>query len=152
MLPPPSLIVAVNTWVPPTTIPVVGAETLTVATGSTVTVIEDAPVFVSLVAVIVTGPPALTAVTKPFASTVATAVFADVQVMVRPFSTRPSASFVTAVSCCVGVTPTMRLVVAGVTVTVATGTGVTVIVALPVLVSLVATILAVPTAIPVTRP
>jgi hypothetical protein len=29
-------------------------------------VIDDVPVFVSLVAVIVTGPPAATAVTKPF--------------------------------------------------------------------------------------
>jgi len=49
--------VAVSTCVPPTSIGVVGVDTVTVATGASVTVSELVPVFVSEVAVIVTGPP-----------------------------------------------------------------------------------------------
>jgi hypothetical protein len=90
---------AVSTWVPPTTIGVVGAESVTEETGAGVTVIVDVPVFVSLVAVIVTGPPTATPVTRPFASTVATAVLFELHVTVRPASTLPFASLVTAASC-----------------------------------------------------
>jgi hypothetical protein len=126
--------------------------TLTVATGTGFTVIEDVPVFVSLVAVIVTGPPAATAVTRPFPSTVAAAVLLDVHVTTRPVSTRPFASLVTAVNCCVGVTPTTNVADVGLTVTIATGTGLTVIAGVVALGadSLVAVIVAVPTVTAVT--
>jgi hypothetical protein len=99
---------------------------VTVATGASVTVIADVPLWPSLVAVIVVLP-APTAVTKPVVLTVAAAVLLETQVIERPVSTLPFASFVTAVSCCVGVIPRTRLAVAGLTVTVATGTGFTVI-------------------------
>jgi hypothetical protein len=94
-----SLVTAVSDCVAPSTIGVVGVERVTVATGAGVTVMEEVPVLVSLVAVIVTGPPAATAVTRPLPSTVATAVLFDVQVTVRPVSTLSPASLVTAVSC-----------------------------------------------------
>jgi hypothetical protein len=126
--------------------------TVTVATGASITVIEDVPVFVSLVAVMVTGPPAATAVTRPFASTVAVAVLLELHVITRPVSTLPFKSLVTAVSCCVGVTPTTRLADDGVTVTVLTGASVTVIADVLVLVSLVAVIVVLPAPTAVTRP
>jgi hypothetical protein len=66
ILPLASFTVAVSGCAPPTTIAVCGDERVTVATGTGVTVMEDVPVFVSLVAVIVTGPPTDTAVTNPF--------------------------------------------------------------------------------------
>ena len=113
--------------------------TVTVLTGASVTVIEDVPVFVSLVAVIVVAP-APTAVTRPLASTVAAAVLLEVHVTTRPVSTLPLASLVTAVSCCVDVIPRTRLAEDGVTVTVLTGATVTVIEDVPVFVSLVAVI------------
>jgi hypothetical protein len=128
IVPTASLVVAVSDCILPTTIGVVGAESVTELTGAGVTVIEDVPLTPSLVAVIVTGPPSATPVTRPlFASTVATAVLFELHVTVRPASTLPAASLVTAVSCCVGVTPITRLTVSGLTVTVATGTGLTVI-------------------------
>jgi hypothetical protein len=125
-LPFESFVTAVSDCVPPTTIGVVGAESVTELTGASITVIEEVPVTPSLVAVIVTGPPAATPVTKPLASTFATAVLFELHVTARPASTLSAASLVTAVSCCVGVTPITRLTVAGLTVTVATGTGLTV--------------------------
>jgi hypothetical protein len=135
--------VAVSCCVPPTKTGVVTEESVTVVTGSTATVIDDIPVLVSLVAVIVTGPPAATAVTRPFASTVATAVLLELHVTVRPVSRAPFTSSSTAVSCCVGVTPKTRLAVGGVTVTVLTGTGLIVITGVvAVFVSLVAVIVA----------
>jgi len=126
--------------------------TVTVLTGASVTVIEDVPVFVSLVAVMVAGPPAATAVTRPFASTVATALLFEDQVTVRPVSTVPLTSVSVAVNCCVGVTPSTRLAVGGVTVTVLTGASVTVIEDVPVFVSLVAVMVVVPAATAVTNP
>ena len=98
-----SLVTAVSDCVPPTTIGVVGEERVTELTAASVTVIADVPVFVSLVAVIVTGPPAVTAVTRPLPSTVATAALLVLHVTARPVSTLPAASLVTAESCCVGV-------------------------------------------------
>jgi hypothetical protein len=127
-------------------------DTVTVLTGASVTVIEDVPVFVSLVAVIVTGPPAATAVTRPFASAVATAGLLEIHVTTRPVSTLPFASRVTAASCCVGVTPRTKLAEAGLTVTVATGASVTVIEEVPAFVSLVAVIVVAPAPAAVTRP
>ena len=63
--------------------------------------------------------------------TVAAAVLLEAQVTGRPLRTVPFASLVTAVSCWVGVMPRTRVAVAGLTVTVATGAAVMVIVALP---------------------
>jgi hypothetical protein len=126
--------------------------TVTVLTGASVTVIEDVPVFVSLVAVIVTGPPGATAVTKPFASTVAIALLLEVHVTTRPVSTLLAASRRVAVSCWVGVTPTTRPAEDGATVTVLTGARVTVIDDVPVFVSLVAVIVVAPAPTAVTRP
>jgi hypothetical protein len=91
-------VVAVNGWLSPTTIGVVSAESVTAVTGATVTVIEDVPIFPSLVAVIV-APPGLTAVTRPFPSTVATVTSLELHVTRRPVSALPFASFVTALSC-----------------------------------------------------
>ena len=152
-LPLPSLGVAVSTCVAPTTIGVVGAERVTIVTGgggAGLTVIELEPVLPSLVAVIVTGAPTLTPVTRPLPSTVATPLLFDNQVIMRPVRTTPAASLVTAESCCVP--PTMMVAELGLTVTVATGTGLTVItgVADELTDSLVAVIVAVPTPAAVT--
>src|SRR6266545_655121 len=103
---------------PVSTVPV-GGVTSTDATGTVVTVTADVPLLPSLVAVIVTGPPA-TAVTRPFASTVATAGALLDHVTTRPVSGLPAASSGVAVSCCVA--PTRMLALAGVTVTDATST------------------------------
>ena len=115
------------------------------------TVIVAVPVFPSLVAVIVEVPTA-TAVTTPAAETVATFCAPDVHVTVRPVNALPAASFTASVS--VVVPPTASGVVAGVMVTVATGTiaAATVIVALPLFPSLVAEMEAVPGATAVTSP
>jgi hypothetical protein len=114
-------------------------------------VIELVPLLPSLVAVIVTGPPTLTPVTRPVASTVAAALFED-QLMLRPASTFPAASLSVAASCCVA--PTPMLADGGFTVTVLTGgggTGLTVITGVATLcASLVAVIVAVPTPVAVT--
>jgi len=97
-LPFASLVVAVSCWVPPTAIGVVGAETVTDATGASDTMIDDVPDFPSLVAVIVEVP-ADAAVTDPLASTVAAAVLLDVQVTTRPLRELLFWSSSTAVSC-----------------------------------------------------
>jgi hypothetical protein len=109
----------------------------------------DIPVFVSLVAVIV-AVPAATAVTSPLALTVALVASDVAHVTARPESVLPLASSVVAVSCCV--LPTPRVAAAGVTVTLATGGGDTVMVEVPVFVSLVAVIVALPVATAVTSP
>src|SRR5215831_9292470 len=125
-----------------TTVPLVPPET----------VIAEVPLFPSEVAVIVADP-AAPPVTRPVPFTGAMLVALLDQVMVRPVSTFPPASFVVAVSWIVDPTATDAL--AGLTVTVATGGGadaVTVIDAVPLLPSLVAVIVAVPAATPVTSP
>src|SRR6266699_43506 len=114
-----------------------------------VIVIAAVPVFPSLVARIVVDPVA-TPVTRPLEFTVATAVESDDQVIVRPTSMLPAESRVVAVRC--RVSPTGMLPEVGLTVTDATGTRTTVIVAVPVFPSLVARIVVEPTATPVTRP
>jgi hypothetical protein len=144
-----SLVVAVNCCVPPTIMGVTGAETVTAATGAGVTVIVAFPLFPSLVALILAVPSA-TAVTTPWASTVATAVLFEAQVIVRPVSVLPLASSVVAVACEV---PTAVIDVGErATVTVATGAGFTMIVGvgLELTDSLVAVIVAVPTPTAVT--
>jgi hypothetical protein len=122
--------------------------TVTDATGTTVTVIADVPLLPSLVAMTV-AKPAVTAVTKPL-DTVATVGALVDHVIVRPVSTLPAESFSVALSCTV--LPMRSVFVAGATVTVATGTSVTVIDAVPLCPSLVAVIVALPRATPVTRP
>src|SRR6266516_483834 len=123
--------------------------TVTDATGTFVTVIAAVPLLPSLVAVIVAGPAALP-VTSPLALTVASAVLLLAQVTVRPLSGFPFASFGVAVSCTVW--PTCTDAVAGLTVTAATGTLVTVIVAVPLCPAEVAVIVAAPAATAVTSP
>src|SRR5947199_1990947 len=122
---------------------------VTEATGTGVTVIVEGPLFPSLVAVIVAVPAALP-VTSPLAVTVATAVLLLPQLTVRPDNGLPLASFGVAVSCTVW--PTCADAVAGLTVTDATGTVLTVIVAVPLCPSLVAVIVAAPAVTPVTTP
>src|SRR6184192_802118 len=115
-----------------------------------VTVIADVPLRPSLVAVIVTGPPAATPLTSPLPFTLAIALLLDCQVTTRPVNGLPFASLGVAVSCTV--LPTATPAVAGVTVTDATGTGVTVMAAVPFWPSLVAVIVAEPATLPVTSP
>src|SRR2546427_8198669 len=119
------------------------------ATGTGVTVMADAPLFPSLVAVIV-AVPAVFPVTSPLALTVATVALLLAQRTVRPDSGLPLASWGVAVSCTVW--PTCTDAVAGLTVTDATGTVLTVIVAVPLCPSEVAVIVAEPAATPVTSP
>src|SRR2546422_2630569 len=122
---------------------------VTDATGTGVTVMADAPLFPSLVAVIV-AVPAVFPVTSPLALTVATVALLLAQLTVRPDSRLPLASLGVAVSCTVW--PTCTDAVAGFTVTEATGTVLTVIVAEPLCPSLVAVIVDEPAGTPVTSP
>jgi hypothetical protein len=123
--------------------------TVTVATGAGVTVTVDVPDLPSLVAVIVAVPGA-TPVTTPALDTDAAAVLLDVHETVRSVTTIPFTSFTVAAS--VVVLPAMTLAVVGATATLPTGILVTVTVELPLLVSLVAVIVAEPEATPVTTP
>jgi hypothetical protein len=113
-----------------------------------VTVTDEVPVLVSLVAVIV-AKPAVMPVTSPLLFTVALAELL-LQVTVRPVSVLPPASLVVAVSCTV--CPTCTLGVVGVTVTDATGTGVTVMAEVALFPSDVAVMVADPVPAPVTNP
>lgn len=154
-LPCESFVVAESVVVVPTSIVAVVGETSTVATGTgagAVTVIVALPVFPSLVAVIVAMPGA-TAVTVPEALTVATPFAVEAHTIWRPVRVCPCASYVTAVS--VTVDPVTTVLDGGATVTELTGTGagaLTLIVALPVLPSLVAVIVALPALFAVTTP
>jgi hypothetical protein len=122
---------------------------VTVATGTVVTVSVADPLCPSLVAVICAEPAAI-AFTSPELETVATAVLLDAHATARPVSVFPLASFIVAVACvdC----PTETDDAAKATVTVATGTVVTVSVAEPLCPSLVAVIWAEPAAIALTSP
>jgi len=105
---------------------------------------------------VIVAVPAADPVTSPLALTVATPAALVPHAIVRPVSTFPLASFRLAVSCTVA--PTGTLADAGLTTTDATGAGggggsdVTVTVAVPLFPSLVAVIVAVPAATPVTSP
>src|SRR3989442_1475226 len=114
-----------------------------------VTVTTAAPLFPSLVAVIV-AVPAPTPLTSPLPLTVATDALLVVHVTTRPPSGVPLASFGVAVSCAVA--PTGTLAVAGLSATDATGTALIVIAAEPPFPSLVAVIVPVPPATPLTSP
>src|SRR5712691_409091 len=144
-----SLSSAVSCCVDPTDTLAEAGLTVTEATGRGFTVTAALAVFPALVAVIVTAP-AATPVTSPVDDTVATAGALDAQVTDRPESTLPAESSTVAASCTVA--PASTTAVTGLTVTEATGTGFTVTVARPVIPSLVALIVAVPAATPVTRP
>src|SRR2546422_3549824 len=115
--------VAVNWVVAPTVRLAAAGLMVTEATGTFVGVTADVPLFPSLVAVIVAAP-AATPVTNPLALTKATAALLVAHVTVRPVRAVPFKSFGVAVNWVVA--PTMRLAVAGLTVTEATGTFVTV--------------------------
>jgi hypothetical protein len=94
-----SLSVAVNDCAPPTVTVAGDGLTVTVATGTAVTVMAAVPTLPSLVAVIVTGPPGAIPVTTPvLALTVANAALFEVHVIERPVRTLPLASFVMPVS------------------------------------------------------
>lgn len=113
---------------------------------------DAVPVFPSLAAVIVADP-AATAVTTPLADTVAMLASLEAQVTARPDRTVPDASLVVAVSATAS--PTVGVALAGVTDTVATGSGggvCTVTVAMPLRPSLAAVIWATPAATAVTTP
>ncbi len=144
-----SLVTADSCCVPPTPMVADAGLRVTVATGTFVTVMVDVPLWPSLVAVIVADPTALL-LTRPLAFTVATAASLVAQVTTRPESGAPDASCGTAVSW-VDV-PTLIVADEGLTVTEATGTGLTVTVAEAVWLSLVATIVVVPAETPVARP
>jgi len=144
-----SFVVAVSCWVLPTFTGVVGVETVTEATGAGVTVSGALPDFPSLIATMFAAPTA-TAVTTPWASTVATDVLLELHAIARPVRTLLLASRVVALACDV---PTAVIELGDkLTVTVATGTGLTVSVALPVLVSLIAMICTDPALTAVTSP
>jgi hypothetical protein len=141
--------VAVSCTLPATRIAAVAGATVTEATGTTVTVTAEVPVFVSLVAVMVAEPAAMP-VASPLASTFTFVVSLLVQVTTRPVSGLPALSFGVAVSW--SVPPRSTLAGAGATVTDETGTTVTVMAAVPVFVSLVAVMIAEPGATAVTSP
>src|SRR5881396_401991 len=113
--------------------------TVTDATGTCTTVMADVPLCPSLVAVIVAEPATLP-VTSPLELTVATDVLELAHITTRPDRGLPLASFGVAVSCTV--LPSFTEAGAGVTVTEATGTTVTVTLAVPLWPSLVAVIVA----------
>src|SRR5213078_1309227 len=150
-LPFASLGVAVSCTVCPiATVPELGV-TVTAATGATVTVTLAVPLCPSLVAVIVTGPPAATPLTSPLPFTLAIALLLDCQVITRPVNGLPLASRGVAVSCTV--CPIATVPELGVTVTAATGATVTVTLAVPLCPSLVAVIVTGPPGpTPVTSP
>src|SRR3989441_801786 len=93
--------VAVSCTVCPiATVPELGV-TVTAATGATVTVTVAVPLCPSLVAVIVTGPPAATPPTRPVPVRLAMALLLDCQAMTRPVNGLPFAPRGVAVSCTV---------------------------------------------------
>src|SRR5213080_2136811 len=141
--------VAVSCTVCPCGIVTVGGVTATAATGTLATVTDAVPLCPSLVAVIVAAPGA-TAVTRPLPLTVATALFPLAHVITRPPRAFPLASCGVAVSCTV--CPCGIVTAGGVTATAATGTLATVTDAVPLFPSLVAVIVAAPTATPRTMP
>jgi hypothetical protein len=103
------------------------SDTVTSATGTGMTVIEDVPAFPSLTALIVALPSAA-AVTNPLAETLATEGALDDQVTARPVKTVLVASLVSAASW--RLVPMTTLAEGGLTITPATA-GITVSVELP---------------------
>jgi hypothetical protein len=126
-----------------------GGESVTLPTGTAVTVTVDDPLFPSAVAVIVAVPGA-TPVTTPEDDTVAVAALLVVHATGRSVTTVPFASFTVAVNDVVW--PCTTLGVGGATVTVPTGTGVTFTTIVPLFPSLVAVTVAEPIVTPVATP
>jgi hypothetical protein len=149
VLPAASFGVDVNTWVPPAIIGVAGTESVTVATGAGLTVRVALPVFPSLIAMICTEP-GLTEVTSPVEDTVAIELLPELHDTLRPVRMFPLASRVVGLACVV--CPTVIVVGASETVTSATGTCTTAIEEVPVSPSLVAVMVALPSAAAPTRP
>src|SRR5216117_2751971 len=149
VLPLASLRVAVSCTVWPSFTLADAGATATEATATCTTVMAAVPLCPSEVSVIVVEPASF-AVTSPLELTVAAAVLLEVHVTTRPDSGFPFTSLGVAVNCTV--LPSSTLADAGVTATVATGTGVTVILAVPLCPSLVAVIVAAPVATAVTSP
>jgi hypothetical protein len=144
-----SSVIAVARDVPTAVIEFGERATVTDATGTGTTVIDEVPFFPSLVAVIV-ALPTDAAVTTPTLLTVAIAGLLEDQITTRSVTTTLFASRVAAESCWVA--PAMIVAEGGLTVTEATGTGVTVMIALPDFPSLVAIIVVTPAATAVTSP
>ena len=92
-----SFMVAVNCVVPRINALEGDGATVTVETGTSVTVTAEVPVFPSLVAVIVVVP-GRSPVTSPAGETLATAGLLDVHETARPVRVLPAASFIVAVS------------------------------------------------------
>ena len=93
---------------------------MTLATGGGATVSWIDPLFPSLAAVTVTEPGVRPA-TTPLGETVATVVFEEVQLIVRPLSGFPAKSLSVTVTC--NVVPTTSVVGLAESVTLATGAG-----------------------------
>ncbi len=148
-LPPASRGVAVSCTVAPDASVVAGGVTSTLATDTAVTVTLAVPSTPSTVAVTVTGPGA-TAVRSPVVSIVAIAPSLVLHATVRFVSALPPASRGVAVNC--WVPPAVRVTVAGVTSTLATGTAATVTLAVPSTPSTVAVTVTGPGATAVNRP
>jgi hypothetical protein len=144
-----SSVLAVACDVPTAVIEFGVSDTVTEATGTGITVIEDVPVFPSLVAVML-ALPTETAVTSPAPSTVAIAGLLEVHATMRSDTPVLFASLTSAENCCVE--PETTIAVGGLTVTEATDTGTTVIEAFPDTASLVAIIIADPLPTAVTSP
>jgi len=148
-LPAASFKIGLSVVVRPTTTEAVGDPNVTVATGGSVTVSTDDPLFPSLVAVIV-AVPAPTAVTVPVCETVATLAALVDHVTTRSVTTVPATFFTSTDSGAVW--PTIIADVAGATTTDPTASAGTVIVAVPDFPSLVAVIVVPPGATAVTTP
>lgn len=144
-----SYAVAVNWIVLPSFTRGLDGVTTILLIGGVVTVTVAVPDCPSLVAVIVAVPGA-TPVTTPAADTVATDVALLVQVTTRPVRMFPAASRVVAPN--VTLCPAATLAVPGATVTLDTGTWLTLTVADAITPSIVAVITAPPTETPVTSP
>jgi hypothetical protein len=127
----------------------VEGDTVTVPTGYEITVTVELPLLPSHVAVIV-AVPAEAPVTTPVLETVATAVLLEAQVTTRSVTTTPFTFLTVATS--VVVSPSSTLTDVGATVTLPTGIALTVNADVPDCPSLVAVIVAEPTATPVTAP
>jgi hypothetical protein len=141
MAPVTSFTVGVKVVVAPTRMVAVSGCSVTLAMAGGTTVTALVPLFPSLAAVMVAEPGAKP-VTTPAADTVATAELSDDQVTARS-SGAPLTSLISAPS--VMVPPTTSVALDGCTATLATGTGDTVTVALPLAPSLVAVMVAAPT-------
>jgi len=145
-----SFAVAVSCTVPPTRMFAALGATTTETTGMLDTVTGVVPVCPSHVAVMVAVPRAMPVASPVLPSTAATAPLLVVHTTVRPERGLPFASLTVAPSSALA--PINTLAELGLTVTEATGTFVTATADVPLFPSLVAVIVADPTATPLTRP